>query len=195
MQSEEVIRFRSFCQKYCWLSNFYPFVKTEQIIDYKGFEVNGNIYKSIEHFYQSKKFETIGDYTYSCIVRNSETAQKAKKLGGKGSYLDYIDRKVNYMFHQKSGRRVQTKKNLKEEIDTKFKNLFTLQVKKEIMLTALRAKFTSDSNLSTLLLSTGNKRIEEIGRFPTEIWTNQGLNLLGDLLVVVRSEIKMNNLV
>jgi predicted NAD-dependent protein-ADP-ribosyltransferase YbiA (DUF1768 family) len=90
----------------------------------------------------------------------------------------------------KNGKRMKTRISLKRDIDEKFKKLFTLEIKKNIMLEGLRAKFNQDESLKKLLIETGDKKLEEIGRFNGELWTNKGLNLLGDLLAIVRSELK-----
>lgn len=187
----KVIKFRSFSKNFYWLSNFYPFVKFEhKELNYKGFAIRGHLYKSVEHFYQSEKFEMIGDPEYAVIIRNCNNAIEAKKLGGKGKYLEYIDKKTNFSFYMKNGKRMKTKISLKRDIDEKFKKLFTLEIKKNIMLEGLRAKFNQDESLKKLLIETGDKKLEEIGRFNGELWTNKGLNLLGDLLAIVRSELK-----
>lgn len=187
----ETIKFRSFSKNYCWLSNFYPYVNTDKEFDYKGFIIRGVLYKTVEHFYQSEKFEKIGDPEYAIIIRNCNTAIEAKKMGGKGKYLEYIDQKTNFDYYRKHGKRIKTKISLKRDIDDKFRQLFTLKIKKQVMLEGLTAKFKQDESLKKLLIDTGDKRLEEIGRFKGEIWTNKGLNLLGDLLVIVRNDLNM----
>jgi predicted NAD-dependent protein-ADP-ribosyltransferase YbiA (DUF1768 family) len=190
----KVIQFRSYSKKYNWLSNFYPFVKNKEFEgsdkdSYKGFLIRGHLYKSVEHFYQSEKFEKIGDRQYADIIRNCNTAIEAKKMGGKGKYLEYNDKKVNFEYYIKNGKRIRTKISLKRDIDDKFTKLFGLETKKQIMLEGLRAKFIQDEYLKKLLIDTGDTKLEEIGRFKGELWTNKGLNLLGDLLAIVRQEL------
>ena len=61
------------------------------------------------------------------------------------------------------------------------------QFKEEVMLTALRAKF-SDPDLRLKLLDTGDSRLEEAS--PTDMyWGNKGKNRLGILLMQVREEL------
>lgn len=54
--------------KYACFSNFYP---SKIVIDNKE-------YKTVEHYFQSKKFEGTSDEE---VVRNAETAKEAKMLG------------------------------------------------------------------------------------------------------------------
>ena len=67
-------------------------------------------------------------------------------------------------------------------------------VKDEVMLKALRAKFTQHSTLRTVLISTGNAKISEHTEYDS-YWGDggfkrNGLDKLGKLLMQVRSEIQ-----
>lgn len=67
------------------------------------------------------------------------------------------------------------------------------QVKEEIMLTALRAKFAQHGNLREMLLATGHARIIEHttkDRYWGDGGDGQGLNRLGELLMRVRDELR-----
>ena len=61
--------------------------------------------------------------------------------------------------------------------------------KDETMREGLRLKFTQNEELKNKLLSTKNARLEEIGRFKGEYWTNKEQNRLGELLMDLRDEL------
>ena len=67
------------------------------------------------------------------------------------------------------------------------------QVKDEIMLRAVRAKFTQHVDLAALLLSTGGALIVECSRRDT-YWGDggdgSGANRLGQILMAVRAELR-----
>lgn len=69
-------------------------------------------------------------------------------------------------------------------------------VKDDVMLAALRAKFTQHQELRQLLLTTGDEELIEAS--PTDLYwgtgaDGQGKNMLGQLLVQVRQELKANS--
>ena len=66
-------------------------------------------------------------------------------------------------------------------------------VKVEKMLMVLRAKFTQDEFCRNLLLSTGDKYIEETNWWGDDFWgkcTQNGQNNLGKLLMQIREELR-----
>src|SRR6202034_1216633 len=56
------------------LSNFYP----------ASFTINGNLYPTVEHYFQSQKFE---DEAIQKSIRDARTAYEAKRLG---RFLPYL---------------------------------------------------------------------------------------------------------
>ena len=66
------------------------------------------------------------------------------------------------------------------------------EVKNDIMRTVLKAKFTQHPNLQEILLATGGAELIEQAPWD-EYWgsgrTNKGLNMLGKLLMELRSEL------
>jgi len=70
------------------------------------------------------------------------------------------------------------------------------QIKFDRMRDVLRAKFSQHEDLKLLLLSTGNKRLVEVGTTPNavnKLWgevNGNGLNKLGVLLMEVREELR-----
>ena len=66
------------------------------------------------------------------------------------------------------------------------------EIKDDVMLKALRAKFTQNSNLKQKLLDTGTAQLHEDS--PTDkYWGFKGLDKLGKLLMIVREEITKDN--
>jgi predicted NAD-dependent protein-ADP-ribosyltransferase YbiA (DUF1768 family) len=90
-------------------------------------------------------------------------------------------------------KRVRTKVSIQREFECKLEEKWGMDVQKSVMRTGLRYKF-SEGDLRERLLCTGDDRLEEIGRFRTEIWTNKGDNILGNLLMEVREELKKEEL-
>lgn len=135
---------RSFRGPYFLLSNFYPC----------NVEIDGKIYPTTEHYYQSMKSEKpdVQD-----AIASAPDAKTAKKLG----------------------------RNIIIRSDWE-------QVKDEVMLKALRAKFTIPE-LAEKLRETGNAYIEESNEFGDLYWgvdssTGKGQNKLGKMLMMIRDE-------
>lgn len=145
----------------------------------------GNLtYASVEHYFQSRKFNHKGASSvsrkYSKLIRLASTPNKARELAGqtiKGGWPW----------------RIELNKDIQKYIDkgvTLHKNWEN--VKNGIMLKALRAKFTQDESCRKVLLSTGDKTLVEHtsrDRYWGDGGDGSGLNILGDLLMVVRKEI------
>tara|TARA_Y100000310_G_scaffold94631_1_gene92389 strand:- start:3790 stop:4212 length:423 start_codon:yes stop_codon:yes gene_type:complete len=67
------------------------------------------------------------------------------------------------------------------------------RVKEDVMLAALRAKFVPGTDLAERLLATGDKQLVEGNHWGDEYWgvcKGKGLNRLGHLLMLVRSELR-----
>eukprot|EP00756_Hemistasia_phaeocysticola_P065407 Hpha_TRINITY_DN8537_c0_g1::TRINITY_DN8537_c0_g1_i1::g.146406::m.146406 len=122
------------------------------------FEYRGHRYPTIEHFFQSMKFEGT---EYEATVRGAVSGEEAKKMGREG--------------------------NLRADWE---------QVKENIMLEGLRAKFKQNRVLLEKLVSTGNRPL--LFSDPADSYWGTGLkadgsvggNLYGRLLMQVRTEIE-----
>ncbi|MNV96102.1 Swarming motility protein YbiA [compost metagenome] len=66
------------------------------------------------------------------------------------------------------------------------------EVKEEVMLTALRTKFSQNSRLREILLSTGDAILHEDAP-KDKYWGVKGKDRLGILLMIVREEFKNEN--
>jgi ribA/ribD-fused uncharacterized protein len=70
------------------------------------------------------------------------------------------------------------------------------QVRYDIMLEIVRAKFTQNPHLKAKLLATGGCRLEEGNHWGDRIWgvspagSNNGLNWLGEILMIIREELR-----
>jgi len=63
------------------------------------------------------------------------------------------------------------------------------EIKEDVMLRALRAKFSQHSKLADKLIATGNARLHEDS--PTDMyWGVKGLDRSGKLLMIVRGELR-----
>lgn len=71
--------------------------------------IRGVLYKTVEHFYQSEKFEKIGDPEYAIIIRNCNTAIEAKKWVVKVNIWNISTKKTNYDYYRKHGKRIKNK--------------------------------------------------------------------------------------
>lgn len=134
--------------QYGFLSNFWK----------QQMEINGTIYKTNEHYYQSMKANTEALRKW---IQSAPTAYLAMVAG----------------------------RNLKRsQIVPNWR-----QIKNEIMLTGLRAKFEKE-NMRIMLLWTGDATLIEDS--PTDMYWGGSLpasqNMLGKLLMQVRKEIKTN---
>ena len=72
---------------------------------------------------------------------------------------------------------------------------FRDQVKYDVMIKALQAKFSQHKDLKDILLGTGNKTLVEDAKYDN-VWgvgsDGKGQNLLGKALMQVRGELKEN---
>jgi ribA/ribD-fused uncharacterized protein len=136
---------------------------------------NGLAFATAEHAYQWSKTEDLGErelilFTWeqgddSVIVRPS-TPGEAKRMGAKCTKLPDWD-----------------------------------EIKTGIMLDILRAKFTQDGKLRQMLLNTGDALLIEGNKWHDNFWGschcekcgNKGRNVLGNLLMQVREELRQTN--
>lgn len=145
-----------------YLSNFY----------FSDFTLDGVTYPTVEHYFQSKKFE---GSTEKILISNSNNRLE------KVSHEAYIAGLSHPAETAKEGRRrdFQMRKDWE-------------QVKEDVMYSGIKAKFTQSLELTSLLLNTKDEELVEdspydyywgVGRSKT------GQNRLGVLLMRLRNEI------
>lgn len=126
----------------------------------------GDIFASVEHAYVSAKSNNIRLKKY--CLNPKTTPGQAKREGS--------DRNVNY------------------EPDAKYRKVLEWDKRKvQIMEELLRLKF-SNKKFKKLLKETGNKHIQEGNRWKDDFWgidlsTGKGQNILGKIIMKIRSEI------
>jgi len=138
-----------FCRmsEYSWLSNYY---KCEQVVD-------GRIYPSNEHYYQSQKANTKEKEDWILSAKYPHEARQ------RGKSLLPSEKKANWK-----------------------------EIKVDVMLKGLRAKF-KNPELRAKLISTGDAILHEDS--PTDMfWGKKGKDMLGKLIMKVRSEILIEDL-
>ena len=130
-------------------------------------------YAELMNFYYSeiiinnKKYKTVEHYFQACKATNEKDHEKIRRAPSP---------------------RIAKKMGLKVKLREDWES-----VKEDIMLTALRAKFTQHSRLREVLLSTGDSKLYE--KSPKDMyWGYKGKNRLGILLEQVREEIKNGEL-
>lgn len=138
-----------------------------------------NSFKGEYHFL-SNFYEAPIEYDGICY-KNSEAAFQAQKC------LNPEDRNafanMNPSAAKKAGRKVQLRKDWE-------------QVKVSIMSEIVKAKFEQNSELADKLLATGDAYLEEGNNWGDRTWgtvNGKGANLLGNILMNVRNEIKKEN--
>ena len=156
-------------------------------------------YRSSEHFFQAAKFSgpnaTKEDLEYARYIAESDSPNKARTLA--------IQKKARWgkALHCKEG--CSEKKSVNELID-EYKDVAKIRpdwdkVKDEVMLIAVRSKFSQHDDLRDLLLKTKNRELVEHTHRDSywadggEGWDRKklgtGKNMLGKTLVKVREEL------
>lgn len=160
-------------EQYGAFSNFSP----------HGFELDGRFWKTSEHYYQAQKF---AKSTQTIPVNNKEIP-----------VFDHIWNQKGPMGAAKEGRRrdFKLREDWDKPIHTKPDFGMELKVKDLVMYTAISAKFSAHKDIQNLLLSTGD--LEIIEDSPTDYYwgcgkDGTGLNMLGKLLMELRSEFRLN---
>jgi len=179
VKSSKILFFDENEKPYGVFSNYYG------VSQNKNFKliVNGVNYKSVEHLWQSLKFLGEGytkrDLEYSQLIANQSTPNKAKilanqKIGGGYKWVTDLNKIIN------------------EYKDVKIRSDWE-NVKDSYMHYCLLEKFKQNDNLKKILLSTDDKLLIE--NSPTDKYWGQvnsvGLNKLGELLMLVRKELKI----
>lgn len=143
--------------------------------------IDGKEYKSVEHYYQSQKFHGTNE-NYEEKVRQAVTPHQSKVLG-----TMYVS-KNGYAWRMALNPTIQEALNQGVKIRSDWES-----VKEDVMMKALRVKFSTYPKYAHLLLSTGDKTIEENSPIDS-IWgigqDGLGMNKLGNLLMKLRTELK-----
>jgi len=166
--------------------NWILFYEKGQFFEFSNFYkapivIDGLEYNTVEHYFQSRKFSD--NKEYSEIIRNVNTPGKAKVLGSQKTSF-------NYKWAQELKAII---KKYEAKLDPNWDS-----IKDEVMLRALRAKFTQNSHCRELLLSTGDSYIVENSGSRDGYWGNglkdlkdpNKIGRLGLLLMQVREELK-----
>lgn len=174
-----MIRFYDPKSTYYELSNFYP----------ASFVIDGVEWPTSEHYYQAMKFPNCPEYIQ--LIRSCDTPNKAFQLAGQRKLSGY---KTKWMISKTN------RKTINEAIEV-FRAIAVLRsdwnlVKEDVMMTALRAKFTQNAKLKHLLLSTGTAELVEASprdSYWGEGRDGKGQNRLGKLLMELRNELQMQS--
>lgn len=178
---------------YCKTEPYYEFSNFYGTADDKKFQllIDGKEWPSTEHFYQASKFMKPGatpdSLDYADLIRTASTPNKSfilakqKIKGGYGAAWKHS--KENHTLLNDLIKKYLAK-GVKMRLDWD-------QVKDDVMLKALIAKFSQNTHLSKKIADTGDKLlIEHTSR--DSYWgdggNGTGLNMLGKLLMQVRSE-------
>jgi ribA/ribD-fused uncharacterized protein len=170
---DDKIYFYDAANKYGEFSNFYK--------QSTPLKIDGKEYETVEHYFQSEKFPDFPEYQE--IVKNAKTAAQTKYYGSMKCSQNYnwaIPIKDTIQKYKESGVK------LRDDWE---------QVKDQIMLKGLRAKFEQCKHCRKILLDTSDKILSENTK-ADRYWGNGGdlnkVGKLGELLMLVREEIKMD---
>jgi predicted NAD-dependent protein-ADP-ribosyltransferase YbiA (DUF1768 family) len=171
------IQFHSFSKSdgHSYLSNMFPCVRfhryglprTAPFVDKDNKE-----FDSVERFYQFHRFLAINARYANDVILLAADGKAVATASGKRVYEKW------WKEQQHRG-----EKFVFEEDDSFYRD--------EVMKRGLRLKFFQNPALKDALLSTRDARLEEIGRFDGEYWTNKGDNRLGQLMMELRDELQV----
>ncbi|GAG79482.1 unnamed protein product, partial [marine sediment metagenome] len=169
-------------------SNFYPFhpsyMRTKKFENVKNFsfEYDGHSWKTVEHAYQAHKFMQPGasqkNFEYAEYIKNAPTAGLAAKLGN----VSLIGINL-YKGGKEYANIIKKYRN-----DVKIRDDWE-DVKLDIMIKLVKAKFDQHEYLRKLLLQTDNKKLIEASPrdyFWGEGKDKTGKNYLGRILMNLR---------
>lgn len=159
-----IIKFYEPKNPYGELSNFY---KHKNLL-----QINNKTYKTVEHYFQSQKFENI-DEDYAELIRTSNTPRIAKLLA-------HQVKQYQYPWQIKIGEKMRFDISIRPDWEI---------VKDDVMYTGLFAKFSQDKHCMAVLSGTENASLIESST-KDEYWgcgsNGMGLNRLGKLLEIIR---------
>lgn len=159
-------------------SNFYP----------HELEINGKNYSSVEHYFQSSKFDfpgaSVESVVYADEIAQCSTSNKARVLGLQKTGGGYKWRTDLNVFITKS---LAAGVVCRSDWDS---------IKLDVMYRGVSAKFSQNSALRDVLMSTGSAIIQEASP-RDEFWgigkSKTGSNHLGLILMRVRAELVGNS--
>ena len=177
----ETIQFHSFSKSdgHSYLSNMFPCVRFHRyglprIAPFVDHKEGGIEFDSVERFYQYHRFLAIDERYANEVILAAVDVKAVATASGKRTYEKWW--KQNHT-HDGADEKLQFEENDAFERD-------------EVMRKGLRLKFAQNAALKDALLATKDARLEEIGRFDGEYWTNKGENRLGQLLMDLRDELR-----
>lgn len=139
------------------------------------FEIEGVVYPSVEHYYQSAKWE---DANMKKFITSARSAALAKEF----SYL-----KPGRWTSDENKKLINKAKEYTKKNNLSFNKNFD-KIKYDVMVNGVREKFKQNENLMTLLLSTGDAVLME--NSPDSYWgigkDGTGRNNLGNILMNLR---------
>ncbi len=194
MSSKTIIFKSTRRNQWSFLSNFWPHVYSPELVA-EAFNVRSDDhlmlrfrisssfkkrrFKTSEHFYQYVKFKVI-DPKYAELIYNADTSLEAKQLSGKGTYIN--------SWWKNSSKKRGTKKKKQEKFD-RLHERFHDRYRDLAMLYALLMKFSRSGSLKRALFASGERILQEQGRFKS-YWAVPGDNALGRMLMVVRQYLR-----
>ena len=155
-----------------FLSNFHPYTCTG-VPTGKPLVVSERFgsFLSVEHAYHFFRYLWIdADYARD-VLRHAPTPKECKRLAQKGVYAEYARRKVDVERHYE-------------------KAAPSDEVLVGIMRALLNRKFRQNPDLGARLVATGHRPLAERGRHPNDFWRHTGQNMLGRLLMELRTTLR-----
>lgn len=189
-ETHSPIRFKArINNEYTFLSNFYPYVKNfssstpqpdEAIYLFQADDMG---FHSVEQYYQYKKYLVIDESYANSVIMPTITAEEVKKVSGKGYY-------VNYQHTKLAGS--TTKASLNRTFDQR-KREFISDSGLSVMRAGLYYKFARNSELKAALLATYPRPLSEVGRMKRDYWAHTGQDMLGKLLMELRTQLQTDS--
>lgn len=170
---------REFRGRYLFLSNFYPWEGQRQVAELAWVEFEGIRYPSSEHAYQAAKYGPSSQYVEGFGDRMKQRIADLTRMD--------LDRKRNPAAQAKAAGR---------QIVSPWDRYEWNERKDAVMLDVVRAKFRQNPHLARALLATGSAYLEEGNWWGDRYWgvspvgSGDGLNRLGQTLMVVRGELR-----
>lgn len=165
-----------------------PFFEFSNFYEKAPFIVDGVLWSTSEHFYQAMKFTHHPEFMQ--VIRNCDTTGKVYALANqkKGQYTGKWNVNKNLYGDYTINQAIDTSISLGIKIRSDWDS-----VKDSIMMFVLRCKFTQNSQIKNILISTYNSYlIEDSPR--DSYWgigkNKDGKNMLGQLLMALREELR-----
>ncbi|MNM62882.1 Swarming motility protein YbiA [compost metagenome] len=137
--------------------------------------------KHIYFYYLDQPFAELMNFYYSNMIIDGKSWRTVEHYFQAMKSLDVtIQQKIRNLKTPKLAKEMGQKVELRSDWD---------EIKEEVMLKALRAKFSQNSRLKAILLSTEDAILHEDAP-KDKYWGVKGKDRLGKLLMIVREEFK-----